>query len=109
MDDVDLAIQSPEGTHLAAGEEGEICVFSARTMKGYYKQEEATREAIQDGWLHTGGRGASWTGDGYLFITGRTKDLIIRGGENIAPGEIEQVLEGPPGDRGGRGDRRGRQ
>ena len=96
MDDVDLAIQSPEGTHLAAGEEGEICVFSARTMKGYYKQEEATREAIQDGWLHTGDVGFV-DGDGYLFITGRTKDLIIRGGENIAPGEIEQVLEDHPG------------
>jgi acyl-CoA synthetase (AMP-forming)/AMP-acid ligase II len=95
MDDVDLAIQAPDGAHLPAGEEGEICVFSARTMKGYYKQEEATREAIQGGWLHTGDVGYV-DGDGYLFITGRTKDLIIRGGENIAPGEIEQVLEDHP-------------
>ena len=95
MDDVDLSIQAPDGAHRPAGEEGEICVLSARTMKGYYKQEDATKEAIQDGWLHTGDVGYL-DGDGYLFITGRTKDLIIRGGENIAPGEIEQVLEDHP-------------
>ncbi|PZC47725.1 MAG: Acyl-CoA synthetase (AMP-forming)/AMP-acid ligase II [Chloroflexi bacterium] len=96
MDDVDLSIQAPDGAQLATGDEGEICVLSARTMKGYYKQEAATQEAIRGGWLHTGDVGFV-DGEGYLFITGRTKDLIIRGGENIAPGEIEQVLEGYPG------------
>ena len=95
MDDVDLAIQAPDGTILPSGREGEICVRSGRTMKGYYKQEEATHEAIRDGWLHTGDEGLL-DDDGYLFITGRVKDLIIRGGENIAPGEIEQVLEDLP-------------
>ena len=95
MDDVDLAIQAPDGTILPAGREGEICVRSGRTMKGYYKQEAATHEAIRDGWLHTGDEGLL-DDDGYLFITGRVKDLIIRGGENIAPGEIEQVLEDLP-------------
>ncbi|MCY3919219.1 MAG: AMP-binding protein [Chloroflexi bacterium] len=95
MDDVDLSIQAPDGTALPAGKDGEICVRSGRTMKGYYKQEEATHEAIRDGWLHTGDEG-HLDEEGYLFITGRVKDLIIRGGENIAPGEIEQVLEEMP-------------
>ena len=61
-------------------------------MKEYLKAGEATAAAIVDGWLHTGDVGFL-DEDNYLFITGRVKDLIIRGGENIAPGEIESVLE----------------
>ena len=95
MDDVDLTIQDPHGASLGPGREGEICVRSGRLMKGYYKQDDATRAAIRDGWLHTGDVGRL-DEDGYLFITGRSSDLIIRGGENIAPGEIEQVLEDHP-------------
>ena len=64
-------------------------------MKGYYKQEDATSTAIIDDWLHTGDVGKVDEG-GYLFITGRKKDLIIRGGENISPGEIENVPRSPP-------------
>ena len=95
MDDVDVSIQNPSDDSLAAGGEGEICVRGARIMGGYYKQEDATKEAIRDGWLHTGDVGYL-DDEGYLFITGRTKDLIIRGGENISPGEIEDVLEQLP-------------
>ena len=92
MDDIDLAILDDAGRTQPSGAEGEICVRSARVMKEYLKQGEATAAAIVDGWLHTGDRG-HLDEDGYLFITGRVKDLIIRGGENISPGEIEAVIE----------------
>ena len=93
MDDVELAIMDAAGKPLPSGAEGEICVRSARVMKEYLKAGEATAAADrQDGWLHTGDVGFL-DEDSYLFITGRVKDLIIRGGENIAPGEIEAVLD----------------
>ena len=65
-------------------------------MKGYNKREDDTEAAIHDGWLHTGDVGKI-DEDGYLFITGRIKDMIIRGGENISTAEIENVLEDHPG------------
>jgi acyl-CoA synthetase (AMP-forming)/AMP-acid ligase II len=95
MDDVDVAIIGPKGNVLGPGREGEICVRGARIMREYYGQAEATAAAIVDGWLHTGDVGYL-DEDGYLFMTGRTKDLIIRGGENISPGEIESCLEEHP-------------
>jgi acyl-CoA synthetase (AMP-forming)/AMP-acid ligase II len=95
MDDVTIAILAPDGTRLPSGSEGEICVQSARVMKEYLNQADATAGALHDGWLHTGDQGYL-DQDNYLFITGRVKDLIIRGGENISPGEIESILEGHP-------------
>lgn len=96
MPDVDVAILAPDGRRLSGEEEGEICIAGDRVMKGYNKRDDDTASAIHDGWLHTGDVGRI-DEDGYLFITGRIKDMIIRGGENISTAEIENVLEDHPG------------
>ena len=76
------------------GKEGELCVDTIYLMDGYYKNEEATRNAIDEkGWLHTGDL-AFIDNKGYIRIKGRIKDIIIRGGENIAPSEIEDIVVG---------------
>jgi fatty-acyl-CoA synthase len=85
-------IDATTGAERAAGERGELCCRGYNVMKGYYNNPEATRAAIDaDGWLHTGDE-ASMDPDGCFRITGRIKDIIIRGGENIAPREIEDRL-----------------
>ncbi len=77
---------------VACGEVGEICFRGYHVMRGYYGDSEATRGAIDEaGWLHSGDLG-SMDADGYVRITGRLKDMIIRGGENIYPAEIEEFL-----------------
>ncbi|WP_313799381.1 AMP-binding protein [Cytobacillus sp.] len=78
------------------GVQGELCTKGYQVMKGYYKNPEATKEAIdEDGWLHTGDL-AVMDENGYCKITGRLKDMIIRGGENIYPREIEEFLYSHP-------------
>jgi acyl-CoA synthetase (AMP-forming)/AMP-acid ligase II len=80
---------------LPRGETGEICVRGDLVMKGYYKQPDKTAETIIDGWLHTGDVGHI-DAEGYLHITDRKKDMIISGGFNVYPSEVEQVIWGHP-------------
>jgi fatty-acyl-CoA synthase len=89
-------IDNGTGTTLGTGARGELCVRGYNVMKGYYNNTEATRAAIDaDGWLRTGDE-ASIDSRGFVRITGRIKDLIIRGGENISPKEIEDCLRDHP-------------
>jgi len=76
---------------LPAGEPGEICVRSPAVMQGYWHAPEATADALRDGWLHTGDIGYL-DDEGYLFIVDRKKDLIIRGGFNVYPRDVEDAL-----------------
>ncbi len=83
------------GEDVAQGEVGEITVRGLEPPRQYYKAEQETLQTWRDGWLYSGDLGYL-DGDGFLWITGRSKDLIIRGGHNIAPGEIEEVLFAHP-------------
>jgi O-succinylbenzoate-CoA ligase len=80
-----------EGVEQPTGSSGEVQVRGANVMRGYLGRPDATAEALQDGWLHTGDVG-KLDEDGYLFLVDRVKDIIIRGGENIYPQEVENVL-----------------
>jgi fatty-acyl-CoA synthase len=85
-------IDPKSGRTLPAGAQGEVCCRGTSVMKGYYQMPEATAKAVDPGgWLHTGDLGVL-DADGYLAITGRLKDMIIRGGENVYPREIEEYL-----------------
>ncbi|WP_051792425.1 class I adenylate-forming enzyme family protein [Amycolatopsis jejuensis] len=93
---VDARIVDADGAEVPVGEIGEVVVSSTGTgMVGYHAKPEATASAIRDGWLHTGDLAQRGTG-GYFTIVDRMSDLIISGGENIYPREVEEVLHGHP-------------
>lgn len=92
---IEIAIVDEEGAHLPSGGIGEIIVRGGDVLDGYWRREEETALAVRDGWFYTGDNGYL-DEEGLLFIEGRKKDLIIRGGENIAPIEIENVLMSHP-------------
>ena len=97
MPETEVRIVDPQtGADVAAGADGELWARGYVVMKGYYKMPDATSAAITpDGWLRSGDQ-ASIDEDGRVRITGRIKDIIIRGGENIAPKEVEDVLRTHP-------------
>jgi long-chain acyl-CoA synthetase len=92
---VQMEVMDPEGRPAPLGELGEIVIRGHNVMKGYYKRPEATAEAIRGGWFHTGDL-AKKDEDGYYFIVDRLKDMILRGGFNVYPREIEEVLYAHP-------------
>jgi len=93
MPEIEVKLVDPEtNEEVPRGQEGEICCRGYNVMKGYYKMPEETASAIdKDGWLHSGDLGVMDEND-YISITGRHKDMIIRGGENVSPREIEEFI-----------------
>ena len=92
---VEVRIEAPDGTALSLGETGELVVRCPQVMAGYHNRPEATAESIVDGWFHTGDA-AALDEDGFIYIRDRVKDMIVSGGENIYPVEVEAVLAEHP-------------
>ena len=90
-----MKIVDSEGNDLPPNTKGEIVVKGDNVMKEYFKNPEANAETLKDGWLYTGDIG-HMDEDGFFYITDRKKDMIIRGGENIYPREIEEVIYSHP-------------
>lgn len=93
---VDIAIKDLEGNLLPTGVIGEICIKSPSNMVGYWKRPDATESTLVDGWVHTGDAGYL-DEDGYLYVQDRIKDMIVSGGENVYPAEVESALFGMEG------------
>jgi len=94
---IEVEVQDDTGRALAAGERGEVCIRGPNVMKGYFRDPVQTRAAIDErGWLHTGDIGVFGPA-GDLSIAGRSKEMIIRGGFNIYPAEVERAIAGFPG------------
>jgi long-chain acyl-CoA synthetase len=92
---VQVTIRDDAGALLPVGDVGEVCVKGRNVMVGYYRNPEETARVIRDGWLYTGDMGRL-DRDGFLYIVERKKDLIIRGGFNIYPREVEEALYACP-------------
>jgi long-chain acyl-CoA synthetase len=93
----ELCVKDDEGNRVAPGEVGEVCVKGVNVMAGYWNNPEATAKVFDDeGFFHTGDLGRM-DEDGYLYIVDRLKDLIIHGGYNVYPREVEEVLYEHPG------------
>jgi long-chain acyl-CoA synthetase len=88
---VDVQCVDESGNPVASGERGEVVIRGPNVMKGYYNRPDATAEAMRGGWFHTGDIGTI-DGDGYVAIVDRKKDMILRGGFNVYPRELEEVL-----------------
>src|SRR4051794_1449819 len=91
IEGVEMKVVDDEDNDVPTGEVGEIVIRGHNVMKGYWKREEATEEVMRGGWFHSGDM-ATVDDDGYFFIVDRKKDMIIRGGYNVYPREIEEVL-----------------
>ena len=91
----EVVVRRPDGNEVAPGEVGEITVRTPKVMSGYWGDPAATAAAYADGWLLTGDL-ATVDGDGYITIVGRSKDIIISGGVNVHPGQLEQVIAAHP-------------
>lgn len=92
---VEVRVAGPDGTPLPDGEAGEVCVRGDSVMMGYWDNPDATAAALRDGWLRTGDVGVL-DGEGFLTLKDRSKDMIISGGSNIYPREVEEVLLSHP-------------
>ena len=95
LGDTEVKIFDEDGSELPVDEVGEIVARGPRVMKGYWKAEEATNSTIRNGWLYTGDIGYMDEA-GYIFLSGRAKDIIIRAGENISPEQVEATLHSHP-------------
>jgi acyl-CoA synthetase (AMP-forming)/AMP-acid ligase II len=95
LPDVEVIIVDEDGKEVGVGDNGEIVARGERLMKGYWNREEATKETLRGGWLYTGDLGYR-DDEGFIFLSGRAKDFLKRGGEMIAPEEVEQIIMSHP-------------
>ena len=88
---IELKVVDPNDREMKQGDQGEIVIRGPNIMKGYFEQPEETAMALRNGWLHSGDVGV-FDEEGYLYIVDRIKDIVITGGENVFPKEVEDLL-----------------